>query len=310
MTVNTARGDTAIGTLGAGRVRLLFRRVRMAIRRDPFAMGALAFLGLLVLVAVLGPLFAPYGPTEIIRDESGQVAILVPPSREYPFGTTPFGRDVFSQMIYGSRPVLIIGLAASIIPTAFGYVLGLMAGYLRGGVDSLISRVVEVWYAIPSEPFAIVLLVMLRPSLGTLVLAISLTYWRRPTRVVRNQVLTLSERAFIKSARVAGGSSRWIITRHLVPLTLPLALVYVPIGFANAVLVEASLSFLGFGDPRVVSWGGIMRDAFIGGALNEGRWWIVAPGLAITATAVSIFLATRPIEEVLDPRLSSTKEVQ
>jgi peptide/nickel transport system permease protein len=255
-------------------------------------------------------MFAPYEGREVVRDATGAVAVLEPPSRQFPFGTTALGRDVLSQMIYGARPVLIVGIAAAVIPTAVGYALGLAAGYLRGGIDSLISRTVEVWYAIPSEPFAIVLLVILQPSLATLVLAISLTYWRRPTRVVRNQVMTLSDHPFIKGARVAGGSSWWIISRHLVPLSLPLAFVYVPIGFANAVLAEASLSFLGFGDPTLVSWGGIMRDAFIGGALSDAWWWIIMPGLGITLTALSIFLLTRPIEEVIDPRLQKQREEQ
>jgi peptide/nickel transport system permease protein len=286
----------------------LARRVGKAVRRDPFAVMGVVFLGFLTLVAVFGPSFAPFEGAEIVRDSSGSVQVLRPPSRAHWFGTSAFGRDILSQMIYGTRPVMIVGFACAIIPTAFGYLLGLMAGYLRGGVDMLISRAVEVWYAIPSDPFAIVLLVILQPSLATLVVAISLTYWRRPTRVVRNQVMTLSQSPFIKSARVAGGSSRWIITRHLVPLTLPLAFVYIPIGFANAVLAEASLSFLGFGDPQLVSWGGIMRDAFNGGALQNGWWWIVAPGLAVTLTAVSIFLVTRPIEEVIDPRLKAQKE--
>ncbi len=288
----------------------LFRRVRRAIRRDPWAVAALIFLTFLVFLAIFGPFIAPFEGAEIVRRDSGQVVVLEPPSSEFLFGTTAFGRDVLSQMIYGTRPVLIVGLAAAIIPTAVGYILGLMAGYMRGGVDTIISRGVEVWYAIPSEPFAIVLLVILRPTLLTLILAISFTYWRRPTRVVRNQVLTLSESPFIKSSRVAGGSSRWIITRHLVPLSLPLAFVYIPIGFANAILAEASLSFLGFGDPRLVSWGGIMRDAFVGGALTEGWWWIVIPGLAITLTALSIFLLTRPIEEVIDPRLAVVEETK
>lgn len=288
----------------------LFRRVLAAIRRDPWAMVGLTFLLSLVVVAVFGPAFSPYEGAEIVRDESGRVQVLVPPSAEHWLGTSAFGRDILSQMIHGTRPVMLVGFACALIPTAFGYLLGLMAGYLRGGVDMLISRTVEVWYAIPSDPFAIVLLVILQPSLGTLILAISLTYWRRPTRVVRNQVLTLSQSGFIKSARVAGASSRWIILRHLVPLTLPLAFVYIPIGFANAVLAEASLSFLGFGDPQLVSWGGIMRDAFNGGALQDGWWWIVSPGLAITFTAISIFLVTRPIEEVIDPRLKSKRGAQ
>jgi peptide/nickel transport system permease protein len=288
----------------------LFRRISKAIRRDWFAMAALLFLTVLVLVAIFADSIAPYGGSEIIRSDSGQVLVLAPPSPQHRLGTTAYGRDVFSQMVFGTRPVLLVGIAAAVIPTAVGYALGLMAGYIRGGVDTIISRTVEVWYAIPSEPFAIVLLVILEPSLLTLILAISLTYWRRPTRVVRNQVLTLSESGFIKSARVAGAGTTWIIRRHLVPLSLPLALVYVPIGFANAVLAEASLSFLGFGDPTLVSWGGIMRDAFIGGALTSGWWWIVTPGIAITLTALAIFLVSRPIEEVVDPRLASQEAVE
>jgi peptide/nickel transport system permease protein len=288
----------------------LLRRIAKAIRRDWFAILALLFLAFLVLVAIFADAIAPYGGSEIIRGVSGQVLVLDPPSAEHWLGTTAYGRDVLSQMVLGTRPVLLVGIAAAVIPTAFGYALGLMAGYMRGGVDTIISRTVEVWYAIPSEPFAIVLLVILQPSLLTLILAISLTYWRRPTRVVRNQVLTLSESGFIKSARVSGAGTAWIITRHLVPLSLPLALVYVPIGFANAVLAEASLSFLGFGDPTLVSWGGIMRDAFIGGALTNGWWWIVIPGIAITLTALAIFLVSRPIEEVVDPRLASQEAVE
>jgi peptide/nickel transport system permease protein len=287
----------------------LLRRVLRALGRDGFAIAALLFLALLVLVAIFAAAIAPYGGSEILRDESGAVLVLLPPSAEHWFGTSAFGRDVFSQMVFGTRPVLLVGIAAAVIPTAVGYALGLMAGYMRGGVDTVISRSVEVWYAIPSEPFAIVLLVILQPSLITLILAISLTYWRRPTRVVRNHVLTLGESGFIRSARVAGASTRWIIWRHLVPLSLPLAFVYIPIGFANAVLAEASLSFLGFGDPTLVSWGGIMRDAFVGGALTQGWWWIVIPGIAITLTALAIFLVSRPIEEVVDPRLASQKEV-
>ena len=274
-----------------------------ATRRDPSAMAGLFILALLTFMAIFGPTLAPYGGSEIVRDESGRVMVLQPPSGQFWFGTTANGRDVFSQMLYGARPVLLVGLICALVPTAVGYLLGLMAGYLRGGVDTVISRVVEIFYSIPSDPFAIVLLVLLQPTLFTLILAISLTYWRRPTRVVRNYVLTLTGSSFIKSARVAGASSTWIMLRHLAPLSLPLAFVYVPIGFANAVLAEASLSFLGFGDPHLVSWGGLMRDAFNGGALYEGWWWIVAPGIAITLTAVAMFLVTRPFEEVIDPRL-------
>jgi peptide/nickel transport system permease protein len=277
--------------------------VGAAVRRDKSALFGIAVMAVLVFVAIFGPAISPYEASQIVRDESGKVAVLRPPSRAHLLGTTVFGRDVLSQMLHGTRPVLIVGVVCALIPTMVGFVLGLMAGYLRGGVDTFISRIIEVAYAIPSDPFAIVVVVLLRPSLGSLILAISLTYWKRAGRVVRNHVLTLTQSSFIKAARVSGASSWWIMARHLAPLSLPLAFVYIPVSFSNAVLAEASLSFLGFGDPSLVSWGGIMRDAFNNGALNQGWWWIVPPGIAITVTALSMFLLTRPLEEVIDPRL-------
>ena len=285
--------------------RGLLAEIGAAIRRDYLAVAGLTFLTILVFVAIFGASLAPYDPGEIIRGTDGKVAVLRPPSSEFPLGTTALGRDVFSQMLVGARPVVIVGFVCALIPTIFGYILGLMAGYLRGGFDSFISRLVEVAHAIPADPFAIVLLSVMSPTLGTLILAISLTYWKRPTRTVRNLVLTLNESAFVKASRIAGARSAWIMLRHMAPLTLPLAFVYVPIGFANAVLAEASLSFLGFGDPTLISWGGIMRDAFNGGALSSGWWWVVPPGIAITVTAASMYLVTRPLEEVIDPRLRS-----
>lgn len=280
-----------------------FADVLRALRGDRLAAaGALILLGLIV-IAFIAPAIVPYDPQNIARNPSGGVKILEPPGADHWMGTTSLGRDVFSQVMVGTRTALIVGLWAAIVATAFGTILGLMAGYLGNRVDHVISRIVEISYSIPFEPLAIILLALLTPSLTTLVFAISLVAWRQPTRVVRNQALTMRDSAFVKSARVAGASKWSIIARHIAPLSLPIAFVYVPVGFGNAVLAEAAISFLGFGDPTVISWGGILRQAFESGALDNAWWWVVAPGLCITIATACMFFITRPFEEVVNPRL-------
>lgn len=274
-----------------------------AIRRDKLAILGLVTLLVFIFIAFFGGELAPYGANEIVRNAEGRVQVLQGPSWQFPFGTTDLGRDVFSQVLHGTRPVLIVGFFAAIIPTAIGTLLGLIAGYVRKWADTLISRAVEIAYSLPFEPFAIILLFVLGPSLPTLILAISIIDWRRPARVVRNQVMTLSGSSFIKAARVAGASTSWIVLRHMLPLTLPISLIYIPFAFGNAVLAESALSFLGFGDPKSVSWGTILRQAFDGGAMDRGWWWMVAPGLCITAAVTSVFFLTRPFEELVNPRL-------
>ncbi len=283
---------------------MYWTQIANALRRDKVALAAAAILVLFVAMALIGPGLAPHDPQEILRDGSGEALVLRFPSLSHPFGTTDLARDIFSQILTGARPVLIVGFWAALIPTVFGLLLGVLAGYRSGATDTIVSRFVEIAYSLPFEPVAIVLISLISPSRWTLILAISLLYWRRPTRVIRNQVLTLRDTAFIKAARVAGASSRRIMFRHLIPLVLPLAFVYIPVAFGNAILAEASISFLGFGDPLSQSWGSILRKAFDGGALDLGWWWMIAPGLSITVVTSSMFFLTRPFEEVLNPRLA------
>lgn len=280
-----------------------FADVLAALRRDRLAATGAVILFALIVIAFVGPSVVPYDPESIARNEGGGVRILQPPGAGHWLGTTALGRDVFSQVLVGTRTALIVGLWAAIVATAIGTILGLMAGYLGTRVDHVISRIVEISYSIPFEPLAIILLALLTPSLTTLIFVISLVAWRQPTRVVRNQALTMRDSAFVKAARVAGASKGWIIARHIAPLCLPIAFVYVPVGFGNAVLAEAAISFLGFGDPSVISWGGILRSAFENGALDNAWWWIVAPGLCITVATAAMFFVTRPFEEIVNPRL-------
>jgi peptide/nickel transport system permease protein len=274
-----------------------------ALRHDSLAMFGGLMMVIFIVVAVIGPSITPYDPDEIIRDDNGAVKLLVAPNSDHWFGTTALGRDVFSQVLVGTRTALVVGLWAAVVATAIGTMLGLIAGYFGTTADHIISRLVEITYSIPFEPLAIILLALINPSILTLVLAISLVAWRQPTRVVRNQVLTMRNSAFVKSARVAGASRMWIVLRHIAPLILPVAFVYIPVGFGHAILAEASISFLGFGDPDSISWGGVLRNAFESGAFDRGWWWIVTPGAFITVATASMFFITRPFEEVVNPRL-------
>jgi len=271
--------------------------------RDRLALVSLGILLFFTVIAVIGPFIAPYDPRDRLMDENGQLLVIASPSAEHLLGTTNVGRDIFSQLIVGTQAAFIIGGIAAIAEVAIAIVLGLVAGYYKGWRDNLLMRAVDVAYTLPVEPVAIVLLVFLGQSMWTVILAIVLLSWRNATRVLRTQVLSVSERAFVKGARVAGASDFRILFRHILPTILPIAIIYLPVGFGNAIVAEAAISFLGFGDPELTTWGLMLREVFDAGATQTAWWWIVAPGLCITVVVSSMFFLTRAFEDVLNPRL-------
>ena len=211
----------------------------------------------------------------------------------------------FTQSIFTVLPGMVIETAAyaALLVTVIGTLIGLFAGYFRGWVDDLLMRLVDLAYSIPFEPFAIVMVGLLRPSIWTVIIAISLLTWRAPARVIRAQVLSVTQRPFIKAARVAGASPLRIIFAHIAPNILPLTFVYMTIEFGIAIVAEASVSFLGFGDPHVESWGKTLHLAFLTGAIRKAWWWAIPPGLCITLIVLSVFFISRAWEEVINPRL-------
>jgi peptide/nickel transport system permease protein len=278
-----------------------------AIRRDKMAIVGLIVFAVLVFSAVFGSSIAPYDPQEMTRDATGSVAALQPPSLDHPFGTTNLGRDVFSQVLLGARTAVTIGFIAAVLGVSIATLLGLLAGYFGGWADTLITRAVEFSYTIPAEPLAIIILSVLGPSFTTVVLAITVLAWRQPTRVVRNQVLTLRNREFLKSAHVSGASNLRILLQHIAPLTLPVALVYIPVEFGSAIITESVISFLGYGDPASPSWGVILRRSFQEGALDSAWWWAFSAGAAITLATTALYFSVRPLEEVVNPKLRSRR---
>lgn len=289
----------AFGAPTVGRQRVGLR----PLREDKLALGGALVLAALLLVAMFAPSLAPYDPLEFTTRPDGRLAYLEPPSWAHPLGTNNLGRDILSQVMVGTRVALSVGFLAAFLVTLVGTTVALLAGYYRGWVDDLLMRLVDVAYSIPLEPLAIVVLSFLKPSLGNIILVVAALAWRDPARVIRAQVLSLVERPFVKAARVAGASDLRIIFLHIAPNILALSHVYIAIAFGWAVIAETSISFLGFGDPRAISWGQILHQAFLTGAIRRAWWWAVPPGVCIMLTVLSVFFVGRAYESVLNPRL-------
>jgi peptide/nickel transport system permease protein len=223
---------------------------------------------------------------------------LDPPSAAHWLGTTNYGVDVLSQLIYGSRIVLIVGITCALLIGLIGTNIGLLAGYYRGRVDTLLMRLTDLAFGIPFLPFAVVLVTLLRPSLWNTIIAISVLMWRTSARVIRVQVLSLRERGFVKAAWIAGASDLRILYIHIFPNVLPMVLLYIAFDIAWAVLAEASISFLGFGDPNQVSWGQMLYLDYVTGSIRVAWWWTLPPGLAISLFVVAVFLVARRYERL------------
>ncbi len=272
--------------------------------RDPFALAGIAIYVVFIMVAIFAGQIANHDPTQIFYDANFTLAADLPPGGDYILGTTSLGRDVFSQLIYGSRSALLVGLTAAFMVVGIGSVIGLVAGYFGGITDTVLMRLTDIAFGIPFLPFVIVLSAFLEPSLWNVVLAMALVLWRDTARVIRSQVLTLRTRGFVEAARVTGSGHMRILFTHIAPNILPLAILYGSIAIGWAILTEASVSFLGFGDSSTISWGYMLQDAYASQALSNGSFhWFVPPGIAIVLVVAAGFFIGRGYEEVLFPKL-------
>ena len=199
-----------------------------------------------------------------------------------------------------------MGLTAALAVAILGTIVGLISGYFGGWVDNLIMRLADIALGIPFLPFVIVLAAFLGPSSWNVVIAISILLWPNSGRVIRSQVLSLRERAYIESAKVSGCSNLRIIFVHIGPNILPLSFLYGSIAIGWAILTEASISFLGFGPSHVISWGYMLQDAYSSQALSLGAYfWFIPPGICIVLMVVAGFFISRGYEEILFPRIKN-----
>lgn len=267
------------------------------LRRSPGAMIGLVLIVLLLLVALTADFVAVQG----IDDQDLRKGLL-PPSREFPLGTDEFGRDMLSRIIHGSRISLQVGIIATALSAVVGVFLGLISGYFGGIFDHIVQGMVDVSWAFPTVLFAIFLVAVLGPGLTNVMIAVGLGYWGGYTRVVRGQVLSLREWDYITAAHAIGASDLRIMVRHMLPNILAPVIVMSTMMMADAILIEATLSFLGMGaQPPIPSWGSILASGR--SYLRLAPWVTLFPGIAIMLTVLGFNLLGDGLRDALDPRL-------
>ncbi len=273
---------------------------------DPFTVAGFAIYAALILVAIFADQLMTHDPQEILFRANGRVASNQPAGGAYILGTTNLGRDIYSQLVAGSRSALFVGFTAAVCVAAFGTLIGLVAGYFGGKIDALLMRIADLALAIPFLPFVIVLSGFSRQGMLNVIIAVVLLLWPNTARVIRSQVLTVKERSYVEAARVTGASDLRILFVHVAPNILPLTFLYGSVAIGWAILTEAAVSFVGFGDPKQMSWGYMLQDAFVSQALSRGSWnWFLPPGICIILVVVAGFFIARGAEDVLFPKLRS-----
>lgn len=266
--------------------------------------AGLAGLAVLALIAVLA-LAAPLLVGDDVQNVTGAPGrALESPSAQFPLGTDSFGRDLLGLLLWGARVSLAVGLMAAALSVAIGTLVGILAGHFGGWFATVTMRITDWFLVMPSLVLAIVLATVLSHSIWTVVLAIGITSWPTTARLVRAQTLAVESRPYIERAQALGGGHGHIMVRHVLPNVMPLVLAQTTLLISSAILTEATLAFLGLGDPNVVSWGGMLQDARDAGAVSSGHWWYLAPpGLAIAVVALAFTLCGRAVESVLNPKL-------
>lgn len=266
--------------------------------RNPSSLIGLIILLLVLAVAVFGPLVFPQSPWRMVQRP------FLPPFAMpgFPLGTDALGRDIAIGLIHGARVSLLVGLISTLAALAIGVPLGAVAGYAGGRTDDALMRFTEFFQTIPSFALAIVLVAILQPSIGSTVAAIAIVSWPPVARLVRAEVLSLRSREYVQAAVVTGHTNGWIIWREILPNTLSPIIVLASLMVATAILLESSLSFLGLGDPNLMSWGYMIGA---GRTVIRQAWWLtVFPGLAILLTVLALNLVGEGLNDALNPRLA------
>jgi peptide/nickel transport system permease protein len=280
----------------APRVRSEWRRTARTLTRNRLVLAGLVMVIGLIAIAALAGLIAPYDPIA-----NNVRAALQPPSSYYYFGTDRFGRDIFSRVVFGSQLSLFVAIVSVAISAVVGIALGLVSGYYRGWVDNLLGRIMDVFFSFPALLLAIGVAAMLGPGLNNAVIAIAVVYAPVFGRVVRGPALVERGKEYVEAARVIGASSPRVILKHVFPNVLSPLTIQATITMSQAILLEASLSFLGLGtQPPFPSWGTMLYEGRE--FLETAPWWSIFPGLAIMLTVLAFNLLGDGIRDVLDPR--------
>jgi ABC-type dipeptide/oligopeptide/nickel transport system permease subunit len=285
--------------------------------RNKAAVAGIGFIALVIFVAIFAPVLTPYH-----YEDQDLTNTYQPPSREHPLGTDQFGKDVLTQIMYGARVSLTVGILAQLIILSIGVPIGAISGYMGGMVDTILMRIVDIMYAFPSLLFVIIVMtyvkgalpemggiftpiVALNEATGGLIgvfIALALTWWLTVARLVRGQILSLKEQEFVVAARSVGVRPWRVVRAHLIPNALAPVLVAATLGVPQAIMVEAGLSFIGVGvDPPIPSWGRMVSEGVR--AMRGYPYLVLAPAIAIALTMLSFNFVGDGLRDALDPSM-------
>lgn len=271
------------------------------MRHKSGILGSVMLLSI-ILLALFAPWIAPYNPNDVVN--ATRADVFAPPSRGHILGQDETGKDVFSSVLYGARISLLVGFAASLIIVSVGTAVGMLAGYFGGRVDVLLMRITDAVLVVPALPLMLVIIAVSGRGIKNIILVIGLLTWTYMARVVRAQVLSVKERQFVLRARSIGVGHLGIMSTHVLPQVLPVIFAEATLDVSYAILSEATLSFLGLGDPTLVSWGSMLNRAFMQGAVTRGAWWyLFPPGIALAWVTMGLTLLGGALQEIVNPRL-------
>ena len=267
----------------------------------------LALFALMALCSFIPPRVDPmYQPMTGVDPE---ISYSVGPSMRHWLGTDFMGRDILSQLLAGARIAFMVGVSAAFMSVVLGTAIGMIAGYMGRFVDTILMRLADMIMVMPTLLVVLILAALFgQLNIWTIVLIIALFRWPGVSRVIRAQTLSLKHRPFIEAARVAGASHLRIIFRHIMPNVLPLSFLYMTFRVTSAIIIEAALAFLGFGDPGTVSWGMMLQWVWKTGHMFKAPYWLLPPGICISLITLSFYMLGRAMDEVLDPRLRKEGE--
>ena len=267
----------------------------------------LVIFGLMALFSFIPPLIDPmYQP---MTGVDPNITKSIGPTFRHWLGTDFMGRDIMSQLLAGARVAFMVGVSAAFMSIVIGTAIGMIAGYMGKFIDTLLMRLADMIMVMPTLLVVLILAALFgKLNIWTIVLIIALFRWPGVSRVIRAQTLSLKQRPFIEAAKVAGASHMRIIFRHIMPNVLPLAFLYMTFRVTSAIIIEAALAFLGFGDPSTVSWGMMLQWVWKTGHMFKAPYWLLPPGICISLITLSFYMLGRAMDEVLDPRLRKEGE--
>jgi peptide/nickel transport system permease protein len=272
--------------------------IRSVALREPTAIAGLAIISFFVLVAILSPFLLNGDPKEKVGP------IFEHPNSAHPLGLDGGGADMLKLLIAGTRVSLLVGFCAALVSALIGGTVGLLSGFYGGKTDTALMRMTDYVIVIPDIPLMIVAAALFGRSLTNIIIIIGIIYWTTTARLIRAQVKSVRERVYVKRARALGAGNRRLIFNHVLPQVMPLLIANTVLLVAYAIFAETFITFLGLGDPSVISWGRLIENAFTDDAILNNAWWaIIPPGVCVTLVVLGATLFGQSLEDALNPRL-------